>query len=260
MIFGGEFVSGIDLVDICLWAFVIFFFGLVFYLHRESHREGYPLESDETGKPEDAGVFWMPPQKTYRLPHGRGVVQVPIGEGDKRELALKRTAVWAGAPYEPTGDPMRDGVGPASWAERDDVADLGDDGAPRVLPMRKLHDYTVAAGDADPRGMTVYGADGQMGGVVTDIWYDRADAIVRYLEVDTGSEASPHHVLLPMAFAKVNGKQQRIEVDALLGHHFAHVPVLKSPDEVTRLEEDKITGFYGGGKLYATPARLEPFA
>lgn len=253
-----EFVSGIDLVDVCLWAFVLFFFGLIFYLHRESHREGYPLESDETGKPEKVGLVWMPPAKTYLLPHGRPSVQVPPGEGDKRTLALARTAVWAGAPNVPTGDPMRDGIGPAAWAERMDVPDLTDDGRVRIAPFRADHDLTVASGDADPRGMTVYGADGEAGGTVTDIWVDRSEAAVRYLEVNTGTEEAPHAVLLPITFCCVRGQRRRVEVDAIFGHHFAHVPTTKSPDEVTRLEEDKITGYYGGGKLYASADRIEP--
>ncbi|MEM9842223.1 MAG: photosynthetic reaction center subunit H, partial [Pseudomonadota bacterium] len=40
MIFGGEFVQGIDLVDVSLWLFTLFFFGLIFYLRREDRREG----------------------------------------------------------------------------------------------------------------------------------------------------------------------------------------------------------------------------
>jgi photosynthetic reaction center H subunit len=43
MIFSGEFVNGIDLVDVCLWAFMIFFVWLIYYLQREGMREGYPL-------------------------------------------------------------------------------------------------------------------------------------------------------------------------------------------------------------------------
>jgi len=36
------------------------------------------------------------------------------------------------------------------------------------------------------------------------------------------------------------------------------VPVTKSPDQVTKLEEDKISGYYGAGTLYAVPSRQEP--
>ena len=258
MIFGGEFIAGVDLVDICLWTFTLFFLGLIFYLQRETHREGYPLESDENpGKLEDIGPVWMPAPKSFILPHGRGIVQVPPGEGDRRELALERTAAWPGSPYRPTGDPMKDGVGAASYAERDDVPDLTDDGRPRIVPFRAGDGYYVPEIDSDPRGMAVIGADGQQGGTVTDLWVDRAEAVIRYLEVDTGSADAPHPVLLPMPFAKVVGSKNRVEVDAVFGHHFKSVPTTKDPSSVTRLEEDKIQGFFGGGKLYAEPARTE---
>ena len=32
----------------------------------------------------------------------------------------------------------------------------------------------------------------------------------------------------------------------------------RSLDQVTKLEEDRIVGYYGAGTLYATPARQEP--
>ena len=44
----------------------------------------------------------------------------------------------------------------------------------------------------------------------------------------------------------------------ILASQFAGVPVLASPDAVTRDEEERICAYYGGGYLYATPARAEP--
>ena len=41
----------------------------------------------------------------------------------------------------------------------------------------------------------------------------------------------------------------------ILGRQFADVPGIEQPDQVTKLEEDRIVGYYGGGTLYATPAR-----
>lgn len=260
MIFGGEFVNGIDLVDVSLWAFTIFFFGLIFYLRREDRREGYPLETDTTGKQEPSGTFWFASQKTFTLPHNRGTVTVPHGKRDRRVHAMARTAVWPGAPYRPTGDPMRDGVGPASHAEREDVADLTNDGRNRIIPFRLDRDFTVAKGDPDPRGMTVYGGDGKQAGKVTDLWVDQSEALIRYLEVETGEEPMQKRILLPMPFAKVSKSRNRVDVDAIFAEHFAHVPTTRSPDAVTRLEEDVIAGYFGGGKLYATPARTESLA
>ena len=78
------------------------------------------------------------------------------------------------------------------------------------------------------------------------------------IEVEVTAEAGPKRVLLPMPFALVNHKRGRVTVDAILGSQFADVPVTKSLDQVTRLEEDKISAYYGGGTLYATPSRQEP--
>jgi photosynthetic reaction center H subunit len=36
------------------------------------------------------------------------------------------------------------------------------------------------------------------------------------------------------------------------------VPALSHPDQVTKLEEDKISAYYGGGTLYADAKRSEP--
>lgn len=258
MLFNGEFVNGIDLVDICLWLFTLFFFGLIFYLRREDRREGYPLESDTTGRLEPSGSNWSPATKEFRLPHGRGVIDAAHGPRDTRALALKRTAPWPGAPYEPTGDALVDGVGPASYAERTDLPDLTDDGRNRIAPYRMGDGYTVAKGDVDPRGLKVFGADGVAAGEVVDLWVDRSEAIIRYLEVRLSDESKS--VLLPMPFCVVKGgRRPGVHVEAIMADDFAKAPTTQSPDAVTRREEDRISGFYGGGKLYATPDRMGPW-
>ncbi len=45
----GAITSYIDVAQLVLYAFWIFFAGLIIYLRREDKREGYPLESDRTG-------------------------------------------------------------------------------------------------------------------------------------------------------------------------------------------------------------------
>jgi len=255
-----EFVAGVDLADIAIWAFTLFFFGLVFYLQQESRREGYPLEADTTGKVEPSGVVWFPPAKTFRLPHGRGEVSVPHSKRDSRVHALRRVANYAGSPYEPTGDPLRDGVGPASYAERDDVCDLTLEGQNRIVPLRITDGFHVEEKSPDPRGKPVVAADKKIAGKIVDLWIDRSEAIFRYLEAEipgAGEDAPARRVLIPVAFA--NTKKDRVVVEAIRADQFAHVPTTKSPDAVTRLEEDKIMGYYGGGKLYAFTDRQEPW-
>ena len=66
----GDITNYIDLTQILLYAFWIFFFFLVLHLHREGKREGWPLELDSGRK--TGGVGGLPKPKTYKLAHGQG--------------------------------------------------------------------------------------------------------------------------------------------------------------------------------------------
>jgi photosynthetic reaction center H subunit len=47
-------------------------------------------------------------------------------------------------------------------------------------------------------------------------------------------------------------------VKSIYAHQFDEVPTIASDSMITKLEEDKVSGYYGGGYLYASSARLEP--
>ncbi|MEJ1936548.1 photosynthetic reaction center subunit H, partial [Nostoc sp. NIES-2111] len=192
------------------------------------------------------------------LPHGLGTVSVPDDRRDRRPIAAEKIAPFAGAPLEPTGDPMADGVGPAARAERADRPDLDVHGPPRQRPMRLLSGFSIDENDPDPRGWAVVGMDGAVGGKVTDIWFDQMERTIRYLEVATDPTYQSRPVLLPINFLQPDAKRGAYYAHALRGYQFATVPATKSPDQVTLLEEEKITAYYGGGTLYATPQRAEP--
>lgn len=251
----GNIGGYLDVAQVVLYMFWMFFAGLIFYLHRENKREGYPLDSDRTdrsgGRIKVIGFPPLPAPKTYILPHG-GTVSVPNDKRDTRPIAAVPVAGFPGAPLEPTGNPMLDCVGPGSYAERSDHPDLTYDGELKIVPMRVATDFFVVKGSHDPRGKPVLGADGVQGGTVVDMWVDRSEGVMRYIEVDTGSR----RVLLPTPFANV--KAHKVQVDSILGRHFAEVPGLHDPQSITLLEEDKIVAYYGGGTLYATADRREP--
>jgi photosynthetic reaction center H subunit len=251
----GAVTDYIDVAQIVLYGFWLFFAGLIFYLRREDKREGYPLESDRSGgRIKVQGFPAMPAAKTFQLADG-SVVQAPRIERDLRPIRATPTAGYPGAPLRPDGaDPMLDAVGPAAYAERAEIPDHTIDGRPLLAPLRIAPEFSVSSKDPDPRGMTVQGADGEAGGVIADIWIDRAEPQVRYLEVESGSR----RVLLPMPFAKIDGTRGIVKVKAILGSQFATVPGLANPDRVTRREEDRIVAYYAGGKLYALPGRSEP--
>jgi photosynthetic reaction center H subunit len=149
---------------------------------------------------------------------------------------------------------MKDGVGPAAYANRPDVPDITNLGEPRIVPMRVATNFTIEEKDPDPRGVTVIGSDGQAAGTVTDIWVDRAEPIIRYLELNVDEK----QVLLPMPFVTSCKRGQSIRVNSILGEHFTDVPTLSNPDQITLQEEDKICAYYAGGQLYATPERIGP--
>jgi photosynthetic reaction center H subunit len=252
----GAINSYIDVAQLALYAFWVFFAGLIYYLRREDKREGYPMESgpsDRARRIRIVGFPSLPEPKTFLLPHG-GTQTAPHPERVER-VAAEPVGPWPGAPLQPTGDPMVDGVGPAAYAERSNTPDLSIDGTARIVPLRVATDHGVAPGDPDPRGMDVVDADGAVAGKVHELWVDRSEAVFRYLEVDTAGGA---RVLLPMNFARVDASGRRVRVASILASQFGNVPKLASPDLVTRLEEDRICAYYGGGHLYAKPSRLGP--
>ena len=252
----GAITSYIDVAQIALYAFWIFFAGLIYYLHREDKREGYPLESDRSGRVKVQGWPRVPKPKTFHLRDGR-VVMAPNFRGSNQPLGGTPSAKHLGAPLEPNGDPMLAAVGPGSYSDRADIADTTLEGTPRIVPLRVAGStFSVSGDDPDPRGLPVVGADGRIGGTVRDLWVDRAEVLFRYLEVEVPVQGGSRRVLLPVNFTRISGR--RVKVRAILASQFAQVPVTHNPDSVTLLEEDKIVAYYGGGTLYATPARQEP--
>jgi photosynthetic reaction center H subunit len=256
----GAITEYIDVASLAINLFILFFVGLVAYLHRESKREGYPLV-DSDHRPISDGLFGMPRPKTYALadgtsmsaPHGRDAKAFVFPEG----TGLGSAAFGAQVP----GAPLAAGVGPGAYTLRRDVPDVTFDGKDRIVPMRKVEHFRVAAQDLNPIGAALFGADGKVVGIVKDLWVDLSETVIRYYEVEL--DGSTKRVLVPTNMIDVK-KPNNVDVgvlvvDAILASQFAGVPGLANPDRITLREEDKIMGYYGAGYLYATPARQEPF-
>ncbi|MEL7198616.1 MAG: photosynthetic reaction center subunit H [Pseudomonadota bacterium] len=263
-------VGTFDVAELAFFLFFFFFIGLVLYLARESRREGYPLEDEITGRVESVPLLNVGDKKTFKLPHGRGTYvpeDLPRDELSKvANIPAKQTFNGGGAPWVPTGDPMKDGVGAASYAERADYPDLTFDGRPRIVPIGESHDIMIAPQDHDIVGWPVVAADKKVAGTVTDVWVDQSEHLIRYIEVETNAGDK---VLAPMFVAVVGGKglltgiwpdkPDEVEIDAITSDQFADVPRIATAGQITRLEEDKIQAYYGGGYLHATPERSEPW-
>ena len=253
-----QFTPGFDVAQLVFYAFVAFFVGLLYYLRREDRREGYPLEDDRTGRVmTPAGPLTEASPKSFRLPHGGGLVYRPSQhDRDGLDLAARPVGRFPGAPLVPTGNPLADGIGPAAWVNRRRVPDFDWEGRPRIVPLSSDAEVVVSVRDPSMLGWTVVGLDRRPVGTVTDLWVDRPDRLVRYLHValtDGGRS-----ILVPMQIATLERRRRRVFVDAITSDQFAGVPAPEGEGVLTAYDEERIMAYYGGGYLYATPARAEP--
>ena len=246
---GVTLFGNFDLASLSIWLFWGLFALLIFYLQTVNMRDGYPLETEDGKVAPNQGPFPLPKAKTFKLPHGKGEVTVPSAANEaahrRDTLALARTAGSEGFPHAPTGNPLADGVGPASWVPRQDEPELDGHGHAKILPMTQAKGFAVSAG-RDPRGLPVQAGDLEVVGRVSDLWVDVSEQLVRYLEVELNGGGRK---LIPMPMAKIWA--DRVRVNALTSDLFAGIPGTKSQTKVTKLEEDKISGYVAGGWLYA---------
>tara|TARA_B100000963_G_scaffold316473_1_gene296314 strand:- start:1072 stop:1848 length:777 start_codon:yes stop_codon:yes gene_type:complete len=254
----GAITQYIDVAQLVLYIFWIFFFGLVIYLTIESKREGFPLEADGFGKRSEkkaTGLLPMPRTKIFRTrfngdfeaPHTRDDVAPPP--------AGTPINPFPGAPLEPTGSsPMLDDIGPGSFTQRMDQPDLTAEGDFKIVPMSIEDTFKILATDTDPRGLEVFGLEGKVGGTCVDVWVDRSEHIIRYLEIKTLSGKS---VLAPFNLTVI--KKDGITINSLMSGQFEDVPGLKNTNTISLFEEEKINGYYGAGTLMAFPRRRESF-
>jgi photosynthetic reaction center H subunit len=248
----GAITPYIDVAQVVLYVFWAFFAGLIYYLVRENHREGYPMDSGRANGPKVTG--WpIPEPVSFKMADGRVLIAPDVNRPDS-SYSAEPSHPWIGAPLEPVGDPLLAGVGPGSWSQRADIPDMmSTPGELRIVPLRNYPDHGVARQDVDPRGLQVFGKDGEVAGVVVDLWVDRSEILFRFLEVKLPDART---VLTPVPFCRI--KASGVTVGALLGSQFANVPQLRNPDQVTLLEEEKISAYYGAGLLYATNDIQEP--
>ena len=253
----GQITSYIDVAQVTLYLFWIFFAGLIFYLRREDRREGYPLvlRAFEYLQGRRLPVHSRRPKSSCCLTAAR---PRPTGKADTRAIKAEKIDVWPGAPLQPTGDPMLAAVGPGSYAERADMPDLDHRRPRQDRTAARCDELCVATAATVIRAaISVIGADRRRGGhghrrLGRPLGNDHP------LSRSRASGGSDRTALIPMTFARIDKRRGQVKVHALLADHFANVPALANPDQVTLLEEDKICAYFGAGTLYAHPSRAEP--
>jgi photosynthetic reaction center H subunit len=168
---------------------------------------------------------------------------------------------YNGSAIIPTGDPMRDALGPAAYANRHDVPDRTVHGEAKIVPMSRAPGYHIDRRDPDPRGLPVKACDGVVAGTIIEVWVDRSEPQARYYQVRLA--AGGRDVLLPTPFVQwpnfgLFGAMDHVKVKSITAAQFAHVPGLRRDDQITLLEEDRIMAYFAGGHLYARQQRAEP--
>nr|WP_321986455.1 photosynthetic reaction center subunit H [uncultured Lichenicoccus sp.] len=253
----GSLTGYVDIAQVTLYVFWAFFAGLIFYLQRESHREGYPLVSAVPGKTGELSqsdvVPPSAPVKRFKLFHG-GFTITPDTSPPRGPEGAIPAALFPGAPLDPTGDALIDGLGPASYAFRADEPDLTIEGNPRYVPLRSAPGYNIDTRLPNPIGMNVVGVDGVRAGTCIDVWFDIVENEVVFLEVAL-PEPFAKRVLVPQGFVRYRPRTNIASVRALSAERFAGIPQPRVEGRITRLEEDKILGYFGGGAFYGMPRR-----
>ena len=254
----GSITQYIDVAQVVLYLFWVFFFGLVAYLTIEGKREGFPLESDGFGKRSNksaTGLLPMPKPKIYKTKFN-GDFEAPHKRDEiSGEIAGEPINPFPGAPVEPTGaNPLLDNIGPGSYTNRMDKPDLTATGDFKIVPMRVEETFKVDPSSTDPRGLEVKGLEGKVAGTCVDLWVDRSEHLIRYLEIKTPSGKSK---LAPFNLCVISTKG--VAVASLMSSQFEDIPELKNQNTLTLLEEDKIMAYFGGGTLMAYSRRRESF-
>lgn len=249
--------SYVDWAQITLYLFWILFAGLIYYLQKESKREGFPLEHHMPGgrKGTSPGLVGMPTPKTFISADG-STHTAPNQFVSPQPLNARAANKTNGAPLEPTGNPLLAGVGPGAWADRADKPEKTPSGQLVIVPLRADPSFSVSSKDINPIGLPVCGDDEIIAGTVVDMWVDRSEMIFRHVEAQIKlSNGNTRRILIPFNFTQVS--RGAVKVHAILSSQFADVPATKLPDQITMLEEEKIMAYFGAGTLYATPERQE---
>ncbi len=100
----GAITGYIDVAQLTLYAFWVFFAGLIYYLRREDKREGYPLKSDRSDRVRVEGFPPMPKPKRFLLPHG-GVTVAPRDEKSERTERRRIRQAVAGRAHHSDREP-----------------------------------------------------------------------------------------------------------------------------------------------------------
>ena len=247
----GTISNQLDLPTIAFWLFLLFFISLVFWIQRETKREGYPLKASPFTTEQMAG-FPPPPSQpaTYILSEG-GTTQAPHYYPQPPTSAVP-VHQFDGTPLAVVGNPLTAAIGPGAWVRKNDAVLLNDRHQNLLSKLSLLHEWSIERSDSDPRGMKVFDWRWNAVGHVSDCWVDTGSKIVRYLVVDLDPAMVPsvRQVIVPIYHTVIKERAREVRVTALWTHQFADVPMPAESHEMTGQEEERLNAYFAAGRFY----------
>ena len=172
----GAITGYIDVAQIVLYAFWLFFVGLIFYLRREDKREGYPLEADRAGRVRRRRAFrhFPGPRRSCTL-HGtaspyRAVATTAPNHRCAPVGGVARRAAPADRQPDARRRRARQPMPIATTSGTQPIEGM------RIVPLRVAPSVHRRARIPTRAGCRSSRADREVAGTVRDVWVDRAES------------------------------------------------------------------------------------
>lgn len=118
---------------------------------------------------------------------------------------------------------------------------------PTVVPLKDAKDFRLAKGAPNLRGWTVYAADNEKVGTVTQMLVDPVAMKVKYLDVDVDDDlfglSDDRHVLVPLEYAELRERSQDVWVQGLAGRELVTLPAYLGGPVDPLLEDASLRAF-----------------
>jgi|GEM_PF-1098891 len=118
-----------------------------------------------------------------------------------------------------------------------------------VVPLKDAKDFRLAKGAPNLRGWTVYAADNEKVGTVTQMLVDPLAMKVKYLDVDVDDDlfglSDDRHVLVPLEYAELRERSQDVWVQGLAGRDLVTLPAYLGGPVDPLLEDASMQAFSG---------------
>ncbi len=121
-----------------------------------------------------------------------------------------------------------------------------------VVPLKDAKDFRLAKGAPNLKGWTVFGADNEKVGTVTQMLVDPVAMKVKYLDVDVDDDlfglSDDRHVLVPLEYAELRERNQDVWVQGLASRDLVTLPAYLGGPVDPLLEEASTQAFSGAGE------------